>query len=73
MIMVTHHVEEIPAGFTHALLLADGRIHAAGPISEVITGERRRRSWSDAEKARLASSELRALERGLEILERLPR
>ncbi len=40
MIMVTHHVEEIPAGFTHALLLAGGRVHAAGPIAEVITGER---------------------------------
>ena len=40
MIMVTHHVEEIPAGFTHALLLAGGRIHAAGPMAEVITGER---------------------------------
>ncbi|QEO10053.1 ABC transporter ATP-binding protein [Protaetiibacter larvae] len=40
MIMVTHHVEEIPRGFTHALLLAEGRIHAAGPISEVVTGER---------------------------------
>jgi iron complex transport system ATP-binding protein len=40
MIMVTHHVEEIPAGFTHALLLAGGRIHAAGPVAEVITGER---------------------------------
>lgn len=40
MVIVTHHVEEIPAGFTHAMLLADGRIHAAGPISEVITGER---------------------------------
>jgi len=40
MVMVTHHVEEIPAGFTHALLLAGGRIHAAGPIAEVITGER---------------------------------
>lgn len=40
MIMVTHHVEEIPAGFTHALLLAGGRIHAAGPIAEIITGER---------------------------------
>lgn len=40
MVMVTHHVEEIPAGFTHALLLADGRVHAAGPIAEVITGER---------------------------------
>ncbi len=40
MIMVTHHVEEIPAGFTHALLLAGGRIRAAGPIAEVITAER---------------------------------
>ncbi len=40
MVMVTHHVEEIPAGFTHAMLLAGGRIHAAGPIAEVVTGER---------------------------------
>ena len=40
MIMVTHHVEEIPPGFSHALLLADGRIRAAGPIAEVITAER---------------------------------
>jgi len=39
MVMVTHHVEEIPPGFTHALLLADGAVHAEGPIAEVITGE----------------------------------
>jgi len=39
IIMVTHHVEEIPAGFTHALLLAGGSIQAAGVLSEVITGE----------------------------------
>ncbi|GAA2084475.1 ABC transporter ATP-binding protein [Pseudolysinimonas kribbensis] len=39
MIMVTHHVEEIPPGFTHALLLADGRIRAAGPIAEILTEE----------------------------------
>jgi len=39
IIMVTHHVEEIPAGFTHALLLAEGSIQAAGVLSEVITGE----------------------------------
>ncbi len=37
--MVTHHVEEIPLGFTHALLLADGAITAAGAINEVITAE----------------------------------
>jgi iron complex transport system ATP-binding protein len=39
MVMVTHHVEEIPPGFTHALLLADGAVQAAGPIAEIITGE----------------------------------
>ena len=31
-VLVTHHVEEIPTGFNHALLLRDGRIHAAGPL-----------------------------------------
>ena len=36
-ILVTHHVEEIPEGFTHALLLKDGTVFAAGPISETIT------------------------------------
>ncbi len=40
IVMVTHHVEEIPAGFTHALLLKDGGIFAAGPIDEVITAEK---------------------------------
>jgi len=39
MIMVTHHVEEIPVGFTHVLLLRDGRAVAAGPIAEVLTAE----------------------------------
>jgi len=37
IIMVTHHVEEIPAAFTHALLLSEGSIRAQGPIAEVIT------------------------------------
>jgi iron complex transport system ATP-binding protein len=37
IVMVTHHVEEIPVGFTHALLLAGGRIAAQGPVDEVIT------------------------------------
>ena len=39
IIMVTHHVEEIPQGFTHALLLANGGIESAGPIDEVLTSE----------------------------------
>jgi iron complex transport system ATP-binding protein len=37
-VLVTHHVEEIPAGFTHALLLRDGRVLAQGPIDTVVVG-----------------------------------
>jgi iron complex transport system ATP-binding protein len=36
-VLVTHHVEDIPQGFTHVLLLADGRLFAAGPIEETLT------------------------------------
>ena len=36
-VLVSHHVEEIPPGFTHALVLREGRVMAAGPIDEVIT------------------------------------
>ena len=36
-VLVTHHVEEIPRGFTHALLLREGRVVAAGPIDDVLT------------------------------------
>jgi iron complex transport system ATP-binding protein len=39
MVMVTHHVEEIPLGFGHAMLLADGEIQVAGPIDEVLTSQ----------------------------------
>jgi iron complex transport system ATP-binding protein len=37
MVLVTHHLEEVPPGFTHALLLADGRRVAGGPIEDVLT------------------------------------
>ncbi|MGE3618902.1 MAG: ABC transporter ATP-binding protein [Acidimicrobiia bacterium] len=37
-VLVTHHVEEIPVGTTHAALLRDGRIVASGPAPEVLTG-----------------------------------
>lgn len=40
MVLVTHHVEEIPAGFTHALLMREGKVSAAGPLDEVMTGEK---------------------------------
>lgn len=35
-VLVTHHLEEIPAGFTHALLLSGGRVLASGPIDEIL-------------------------------------
>jgi len=37
-VLVTHHVEEIPPGVTHAALMRNARVTAAGPISDVLTG-----------------------------------
>jgi iron complex transport system ATP-binding protein len=37
MVLVTHHVEEVPDGFTHAMLLRRGSVLASGPIDEVFT------------------------------------
>jgi iron complex transport system ATP-binding protein len=38
-VIVTHHIEEIPAGTTHALLLKDGAVVAQGAIDQVINNE----------------------------------
>jgi iron complex transport system ATP-binding protein len=38
-VLVSHHVEEIPPGFTHVLLLRAGAVVAAGPIDETLTEE----------------------------------
>ncbi|MDB1088405.1 ABC transporter ATP-binding protein [Streptomyces sp. ACA25] len=37
MIMVTHHVEEIAPGFTHALLIRQGAVLTAGPVDSTLT------------------------------------
>lgn len=37
VVLVTHHVEEIPPAFTHALLLHAGRVLAQGPLSDTLT------------------------------------
>ena len=37
LVLVTHHTDEIPDGFTHALLLRDGAMLAAGPMGETLT------------------------------------
>jgi iron complex transport system ATP-binding protein len=39
LVLVTHHVEEIPPGFTHALLLREGTVVAAGLLGETLTAE----------------------------------
>jgi iron complex transport system ATP-binding protein len=38
-VLVSHHVEEIPPGFTHVLLLRRGAVVAAGPLEEALTEE----------------------------------
>ncbi|HLM19377.1 MAG TPA: ATP-binding cassette domain-containing protein [Acidimicrobiia bacterium] len=37
LVMVTHHLEEIPPGITHALLLRQGAVVAAGPATQTLT------------------------------------
>ncbi len=39
LVLVTHHVEEIVPGFTHALLLRDGQALADGPLGRTLTTE----------------------------------
>jgi iron complex transport system ATP-binding protein len=38
-VLVTHHVEEIPVGYSHALLLREGGVVAAGLLDDVLTDE----------------------------------
>jgi len=38
-VLVTHHVEEIPVGTTHALLLRQGAVVAAGPVETTLTSQ----------------------------------
>jgi len=67
IVLVSHHVEEIPPGFRHAMVLAAGSVVAAGPIETVLTDELLTRAygmpitveWRDgrawARKTRLAA------------------
>ena len=38
-VLVTHHVEEIPPGFSHGLILSEGKIVASGLLNDVLTSE----------------------------------
>ncbi|EUA00040.1 ABC transporter family protein [Mycobacterium kansasii 732] len=39
LVLVTHHVEEVPPGFSHCLLLAEGQVVASGLLPDVLTAE----------------------------------
>ncbi|MGW0036565.1 ABC transporter ATP-binding protein [Gordonia sp. NPDC003376] len=39
IVLITHHVEEIPAGFTHAMLLSEGGVVAQGLLGKVLTSK----------------------------------
>ena len=45
IVMITHHLEEIPAGFTHAMLLDEGEVVAQGLIDDVLTSENVSRAY----------------------------
>lgn len=48
MVLVTHHVEEIPPGFSHALLLSEGGIVAQGLLADVMTSENLSRAFGQS-------------------------
>lgn len=47
-VLVTHHVEEIPPGFTHAMLLSEGAVTAMGLIDDVITSDNLSRAFAQS-------------------------
>ena len=47
-VLITHHVEEIPPGFTHALLLKEGGVVAQGLLEDVITAENLSNAFSQS-------------------------
>jgi iron complex transport system ATP-binding protein len=46
LVLVTHHVEEIPPGFTHAMLMRDGKVVAAGALADVVTEDNLSQTFS---------------------------
>ncbi|MFJ2664012.1 ABC transporter ATP-binding protein [Nocardia fluminea] len=48
MVLVTHHVEEIPPGFTHALLLREGEVVGQGLLGDVLTAENLSNAFSQS-------------------------
>jgi iron complex transport system ATP-binding protein len=47
-VLVTHHVEEIPQGFSHCLLLSEGTVVASGLLTDVLTSENLSRAFGQS-------------------------
>ncbi|UQE73992.1 ABC transporter ATP-binding protein [Gordonia sp. PP30] len=75
MVLITHHVEEIPPGFTNLMMLSEGQVTAQGPIADTLTAENLTRTFRQnialtqddgryfARRARRAGGHRRAAER----------
>jgi len=48
IVLVTHHVEEIPPGFSHCLMLSEGQLVAAGLLPDVLTAENLSKAFGQA-------------------------
>jgi iron complex transport system ATP-binding protein len=62
--MVTHHLEEIPAGFTHALILSQGQVYSAGEISQTLTSDKLSEAYGIGISVDFAEGRYRARFRG---------
>lgn len=48
LVLVTHHVEEIPPGFSHAMILSEGQVVDSGLLSDVLTAENLSRAFGQS-------------------------
>lgn len=64
IIMVTHHLEEIPAGFTHALILSGGQVFAAGEIDYTLTSDKLSEAFGVSVEVDFSEGRYRARFRG---------
>ncbi len=64
IVMVTHHLEEIPEGFTHALIVSGGQVHAAGPIEQTLTSDKLSSAFGVSITVELVDGRYRAKFRG---------
>jgi iron complex transport system ATP-binding protein len=62
-VLVSHHVEEVPPGFTHALLLRGGEVVASGPLAETLTEELLSRTFGQPLQLSLADGRYAARRR----------